>query len=122
MLEVLRQGGLGQGGLNFDCKVRRESTELDDMFIAHISAMDAFALGLKKAAKIIEDGVLSKLLAARYSTFDSGIGALVEQGKASFEELAEYVHKRQADGLHTNSTSSGKQERFEQLLNHYLYQ
>ena len=65
MLYVLKQGGLGSGGLNFDAKNRRESSDLEDFFIAHIGGMDAYARGLKAAAKIIEDGVLDGMVKER---------------------------------------------------------
>jgi xylose isomerase len=78
MIIVLEQGGIQPGGLNFDAKVRRESTDLDDLFIAHIGAMDTFARGLRAAAKIKADGTWDKWLSARYASFDSGIGAKIE--------------------------------------------
>jgi len=117
MLEVLKLGGLTHGGLNFDCKVRRESTELEDLFIAHIGAMDAFAAGLRKAAAIVQEKVLSDLISQRYSTYDSGIGADIESGKAGFEELEKYVTESNSA---EPQQQSGKQERYEQLFNHYL--
>lgn len=88
---VVRQGGLAPGGLNFDCKVRRESTDVEDMFISHIGraqkycesrvlgAMDTFARGLRIAEKIIKDGVFDNLIKERYASFDSGLGKQVKQ-------------------------------------------
>tara|TARA_B110000971_G_C19852121_1_gene427639 strand:+ start:407 stop:754 length:348 start_codon:yes stop_codon:yes gene_type:complete len=114
MLILLRQGGLDPGGLNFDCKVRRESTNLDDMFIAHIGAMDTFARGLKAAAAIIADKVMDGMVAERYSTFDSGIGAKVEEGKSSFAELEEFALKSGEP-----EKKSGQQELYEMTLNYY---
>lgn len=78
MLIAIEQGGFQPGGLNFDCKVRRESTDLEDMFIGHIGAMDTFARGLKGASKLKTDGHMDKWLKERYSSFDSGIGAKIE--------------------------------------------
>ena len=83
-LIMIEQGGLAPGGLNFDAKVRRESTDLEDMFIAHIGAMDSYARGLKAAAKLKADGIYDKWRAERYASFDSGIGAKIETGKTSF--------------------------------------
>ena len=115
MLVVLRQGGIAPGGLNFDAKVRRESIDVEDLFIAHIAGMDAFARGLKVAAKIIEDGELGRLVAKRYATYDEGIGHQIEQGTTSFEELEQYA-LRQAPP----APVSGKQELYEMVLNTYL--
>ena len=112
---ILAQGGLGSGGLNFDAKLRRGSTELEDLFIAHIGGMDAFAYGLKVAARLQEDGVLRDFLSNRYSSYDDGIGAKIEAGRTSFAELEEYVleHGEPAQ-------KSGQQEKLENILNQYL--
>jgi xylose isomerase len=115
MLEVLKMGGLTTGGLNFDAKCRRESFEPVDLFHAHIGGMDAFARGLKIAHAIIEDGRLDNLLAQRYSTFDTGIGALVEQGKVGFEELEAHTLKHGEPLL-----ASGRQEMLENLINDFI--
>src|SRR5215207_6668578 len=87
MLVVLGQGGLAPGGLNFDAKVRRESFEPVDLFHAHIGGMDAFARGLKIAAKIRADGLLREFVTDRYSSWDAGIGQQIEAGKVTFEDL-----------------------------------
>ncbi|PKA62259.1 Xylose isomerase [Apostasia shenzhenica] len=87
MLSVIRNGGLAPGGFNFDAKLRRESTDVEDIFLAHISGMDTLARGLRNAAKIIEDGSLAELVRKRYQSFDSEIGAQIEAGKADFETL-----------------------------------
>src|SRR6185369_6536279 len=84
MLILLKYGGFTTGGLNFDAKVRRESFEPSDLFHAHIGGMDAFARGLKIAAAIRSDGRIDKMLQERYISYDSGIGADIEAGKASF--------------------------------------
>jgi len=112
---ILRQGGLQPGGLNFDCKVRRESTDLKDMFISHIGAMDTFARGLKCAAKIIDDDVINKQIEERYSSYKSGIGAKIASGSTSLEELEEYIFKN-GEPAHT----SGQQEHYENMLNYYV--
>jgi xylose isomerase len=116
MLVILGQGGLAPGGVNFDAKVRRESFEPVDLFHAHIGGMDAFALGLKIAAKIRKDGVLRDFVKQRYASWDTGIGQQVEQGKANFEELEKYMlGKGDAD-----KNVSGRQEMLENIINRYL--
>jgi xylose isomerase len=116
MLVILGQGGLTPGGVNFDAKVRRESFEPVDLFHAHIGGMDAFALGLKIAAKMRKDGVLRDFVKQRYASWDTGVGQQVEQGKASFEDLEEYMlGKGDAD-----KNASGRQEMLENIINRYL--
>lgn len=115
MLVILGQGGLTPGGLNFDAKLRRESTDLDDMFIGHIAAMDTFAHGLKVAAKMIEDGFPADFIKDRYASYDSGIGADIEAGTVGFEELEAYTL---AHG--EPEARSGKQEMLEGMLNQYI--
>ena len=115
MTEVLKMGGFTKGGLNFDAKRRRESHEPEDLFHAHIGGMDAFARGLKVAAKMKEDGKFSDFIAARYESFDSGMGAEIEGGKASLDSLDAYALQIEPPKL-----SSGRQERLENLLNDYL--
>ena len=115
MLEVLKMGGFTKGGLNFDSKVRRNSFEPEDMFIAHIAGMDTFAKGLKTAAKIIEDGKLDKFVAERYSSYTTGIGKDIVEGKVGFKELEQYCL-----GLDKVTIGSGKQEWLEALLNSYI--
>jgi xylose isomerase len=95
--------------------VRRESFEPVDLFHAHIGGMDAFARGLKIANAIIEDGRLDKFIAQRYSTFDSGIGAKVESGSTSFEELEAHALKSGEPLL-----ASGRQEMLENLINEFI--
>jgi xylose isomerase len=108
-------GGFTTGGLNFDAKRRRESHEPEDLFHAHIGGMDAFARGLKVAAKIIEDGKFDDFVKTRYESFDSGIGGQVEAGSTSLEDLDSY-----AVGITPPQLTSGRQERLENLLNDYL--
>ncbi|MBI3191082.1 MAG: xylose isomerase, partial [Pedosphaera parvula] len=94
MLTILKMGGFTTGGTNFDAKVRRESFEPIDLFYAHIAGMDAFARGLKIAAAIRKDGRLAEFVKQRYSSWDSGIGAKIEAGQASFKELETYMLKK----------------------------
>ena len=115
MLVVLKQGGFGSGGLNFDAKIRRESIDVEDLFVAHISGMDAFAKGLKTAVSIVEEGVLDGWLKERYSTFDSGIGSEIESGSVGFKELEKFVFENGEP-----PRASGRQEKFESLLSSYL--
>jgi len=115
MLEIIRSGGFTTGGLNFDAKCRRESYETVDLFHAHIGGMDAFARGLKIANAIIEDGRLDEFVKARYSTYDSGLGAKIESGSISLEELEAHVL---ANG--EPEIGSGRQEMLENLVNEYV--
>lgn len=113
---VLLKYGLAPGGVNFDAKVRRESFEPIDLFHAHIGGMDAFARGLKIAAAIRADGELDKFVAARYSSWDSGIGAEIEAGKHNLKTLEAYMLK-QGEAA---PNQSGRQEMLENLINRYL--
>jgi xylose isomerase len=116
MLAILATGGLATGGVNFDAKVRRESFEPIDLFHAHIGGMDAFALGLKLAAKIRADGVLADFVKQRYSSWDGGIGADIENGKVGFAELEKYMLAK-GDAA---KNASGRQEMLENIINRYL--
>ena len=109
MYAVIEQGGLAPGVLNFDAKVRRESTDVEDMFIAHAAGMDTFARGLRAAAAIKADGTLDKWVKERYASFDTGLGAKVEAGKSSFADCEKFVlDKGEA------KRTSGQQEKYEQ--------
>jgi len=88
---ILKQGGLGSGGLNFDAKPRRGSVDLIDLFYAHIGAMDTFARGLEVADAIIRDKVLDDFIDERYVSYKSGIGSKIMSGQTSLEELEQYV-------------------------------
>jgi xylose isomerase len=116
MLVILGQGGLAPGGVNFDAKVRRESFEPVDLFHAHIGGMDAFAAGLKIAAKIRADGVLKDFVKQRYSSWDSGIGQQIESGSAKFEDLEKYM----LDKGDAAKNVSGRQEMLENIFNRYI--
>ncbi|MED3623289.1 xylose isomerase [Bacillus thermocopriae] len=114
MYEILQNGGLGKGGLNFDAKVRRTSFEPEDLFYAHIAGMDAFARGLKVAHKLIEDHVIEDAIAKRYSSFTEGIGLDIVQGKANFHTLEAYALNNEIKNV------SGKTEYLKAILNQYL--
>lgn len=115
MYEILKNGGLGRGGLNFDAKVRRGSFSPEDLFEAHIAGMDSFAVGLKTAKKLLEDRVLEDIVAERYSSFSSGIGKEIVEGKVGLKELEQ--HALQLGEL---KQSSGKLERIKATINQYL--
>jgi len=116
MLSVLKYGGFKTGGVNFDAKVRRESFEPIDLFYAHIGGMDAFARGLKIAAAIRKDGRLSDFVTQRYASWDTGIGAKIESGKAMFKDLEAYMLKKGE----ANPSTSGRQEFLENLINEFI--
>ena len=111
MLQIIRNGGLGNGGTNFDAKMRRNSTDPEDVFIAHISGMDAMARALENAAAIIEDGTLCNMVKERYASFDAGKGKEFEEGKLSLEDVYEYGKKVDEPKL-----TSGKQELYETIV------
>ena len=114
MMQIIRNGGFKDGGTNFDAKLRRSSTDPEDIFIAHISAMDAMAHALLNAAAVIEESPLCEMVAKRYASFDSGLGKKFEEGKATLEELYEYAKKNG-----NPVAASGKQELYETILNLY---
>ncbi|HNQ73596.1 MAG TPA: xylose isomerase [Verrucomicrobiota bacterium] len=116
MLSVLKYGGFKTGGVNFDAKVRRESFEPVDLFHAHIGGMDAFARGLKIAVAIRQDGRLEKFVRQRYASWDSGIGAKIEKGRAGFQELEAYMLEK-GD---ITPNASGRQEYLENLINEFI--
>ncbi|MCG9972869.1 xylose isomerase [Christiangramia crocea] len=111
MLVFLESGGLKGGGINFDAKVRRNSTDLEDKFVAHISGMDIFARGLICAHEILENSDYKKLRKKRYSSFDDGDGAKFEKGELSLESLSKIARKNGEP-----QQISGKQEVFEQII------
>jgi len=112
---IVDQGGIAPGGLNFDCKVRRESTDDVDLFIGHIGAMDCFAKGLRNAAKIREEAVLPGMVKERYSSYDEGFGKKIEDGTMSLEECEAFVIENGEP-----KQISGKQELYEMVLNRYM--
>ena len=114
MMQIIRNGGLGNGGTNFDAKTRRNSTDLEDIFIAHIAGMDAMARALLSAAEILEKSPYKKMLADRYASFDGGKGKEFEEGKLTLEDVVAYA-KTQPEPAQT----SGKQELYEAIVNMY---
>ncbi|MFN8239941.1 MAG: xylose isomerase [Bacteroidales bacterium] len=115
MMVILQAGGFKTGGINFDAKIRRNSTDPEDLFIAHISGMDTFARALVIAEKILRETDYLKLKKARYSSFDKGKGKEFEAGKLTLENLRTIA---KASG--EPETRSGKQEMLEQLINMYI--
>ena len=116
MYEVLKSDGL-TGGFNFDAKNRRPSYTKEDMFHAFILGMDSFALGLIKAAAIIEDGRIDEFIAQRYASYRSGVGARIRSGEVTLAELAAYAEKLKAPAL----PGSGRQEYLESIVNGILF-
>ena len=117
MISILRAGGLGSGGLNFDAKLRRPSIDLEDLFHAHIGGMDAYALAFKLARKILTEKKFENLLAERYASYDAGFGRDIETGKASFSVLENLVLTQ----LGEPTPHSGRQEYLDNLLFSYLH-
>ncbi len=117
MLEVLRAGGFTKGGLNFDAKTRRGSNTPEDIFHAYIAGMDAFALGLRIAQRLLEDGRLDEFVAQRYASWNSGIGADIMAGRASMEQLEQYA--LELGEVSTNQ--SGRQEYLENIVNQIMF-
>jgi len=115
MLVVLQGGGMQGGGTNFDAKIRRNSTDNDDLFIAHVAAMDIMARALEAAAAILEQSPYKKMVADRYASYDSGKGKEFEEGKLSFEDVYAYA---KANG--EPKQISGKQELYEAIVNMYI--
>ena len=117
MYEVLKAGGMKNGGFNFDSKNRRASYTMEDMFYAYILGMDTFALGLIKAAEIIEDGRIDNFIEERYSSFKEGIGAKIIANETSLEELSDYAINMGKPEL----PGSGRQEYLEGVVNSVLF-
>ena len=115
MLVVLADGGLRSGGLNFDAKVRRESVDLEDIFIGHIGGMDSFARGLEVAHRILQNAALPDRKEARYNSFNQGAGKRFENGDISLTELRDLAI---ANG--EPNVQSGKQEWYENMVNQFL--
>ncbi len=116
MYEVLKAGGFTNGGLNFDAKLRRGSFEHTDLFYGYILGMDSFALGLRLADKLISDGRLDAFVAARYASYQSGIGAKIVSGSTNLQELEQY-----ALSLGDLKNESGRQEYLESIVNSILF-
>jgi xylose isomerase len=115
MLEIIQAGGFTHGGINFDAKTRRNSTDLEDIFIAHIGGMDVFARALLIADKILTESEYLTMKAKRYASFDAGNGAAFEKGGLSLEDMCKI-----AQTVGEPAQLSGKQEYLEQLINLYI--
>ena len=117
MYEILKAGGFTNGGLNFDAKTRRASNTPEDIFLSYIAGMDAFALGLRMADRLIKDGTIDKFVADRYASYQSGIGKRIVDGTVTMAELEQYALSM---GDVTTNTS-GRQEYLENHLNAILF-
>lgn len=117
MYEVIKAGGMKNGGLNFDAKNRRPSNTLEDIVQGYILGMDTFALGLLKAAELIEDGRLEEFIKEKYASFDSEIGKKIRNNKATLEELSDRACELKAP----KQPASGKQEWLETVVNSVLF-
>ena len=114
MMQIIRNGGLGNGGTNFDAKTRRNSTDLEDIFIAHIAAMDAMARALESAAALLEESPICQMVKERYASFDEGLGKKFENGELTLEDVYAYGKE-----VNEPKQTSGKQELYEAILNMY---
>lgn len=118
MYEVLKAGGLGEGGFNFDSKNRRPSNTYQDMFLGYIAGMDSFALGLQNAAKLIADGRIHEFAQTRYKSYEHGIGEKIRSGAASLEELSDYALSLPEIPI----PAPGRQEMLEAIVNNVMFQ
>ena len=118
MYEVIKAGGFTNGGLNFDAKTRRGSYTPEDIVYSYIAGMDAFALGLRIAMTMIEDGRIDSFVADRYASWKTGIGADIIAGNADLESLEKYVLEK---GDVIDSVTSGRQEYLENILNSIMF-
>ncbi len=116
MIEVLKNGGIAPGGLNFDAKLRRSSFELDDLFLGYIVGMDTFAKGLLIANKLITEGTLEEFVAKRYSSYNTGIGQKIVEGTVGFDDLTEYALNNK-----NLKNESAKQEWLESVVNDAIF-
>ena len=115
MLVILESGGFKGGGINFDAKTRRNSTDLEDIFYAHIGGMDIYARALLIANDILENSEYKNMRNARYSSFNSKVGQSFETGQLTLEDLSKIAQNNGEPGLR-----SGRQELFENLINQYI--
>ena len=115
MLIILEAGGFAGGGINFDAKTRRNSTDLEDIFLAHIGSMDAFARAMVIADDILQNSAYKKMKKDRYASFDQGLGKDFEEGKLTLENLREFAIKNGEP-----KQMSGKQEMLENIINNYI--
>nr|PRI34639.1 Xylose isomerase [Haemophilus influenzae] len=117
MYEILKHGGFTTGGFNFDAKIRRQSIDPYDLFYAHIGAIDVLALSLKRAAKMLQEETLQKIVNERYAGWNSELGQHILQGKTSLETLAQLVQQKDL----APKPVSGQQEYLENLVNQVIY-
>ncbi|GIM27703.1 xylose isomerase [Clostridium polyendosporum] len=117
MYEILKNGGIAPGGLNFDSKVRRASFEAEDLFLAYIAGMDTFAKGLTVAYNLLQNGDLEKFMEERYSSFNEGIGKEIVEGKVGLKELEKHAL---SNNIIVNK--SGRQELLESIVNQYIFE
>lgn len=117
MYQIIKAGGFTTGGLNFDAKTRRGSNTAEDIMLAHIAAMDAYALGLKNAYKLIEDGRIDQFVKERYASYESGVGAAIVNGTATLESLWQYALSLEGEVR----PASGRQEYLESVLNSVIF-
>lgn len=115
MYEILENGGIAPGGINFDAKLRRTSFEMDDLILGHIAGMDTYARGLRGAAKLKEDKFFEKLISDRYASYKDGIGAKIVAGEETLESLTDYAMNHQE-----NTNKSNHLEYVKSRLNDYL--
>lgn len=113
-IQIIRNGGFGNGGINFDAKTRRNSTDLEDIFIAHIAGMDVMARALENAARLLNESPYLQMLKERYASFDNGKGKEFEEGRLSLEDLVSYAKQKGEP-----EQISGKQELYEAIVNIY---
>ncbi len=117
MYEILKGGGFTTGGFNFDSKVRRQSSDLEDLFLGHIGAMDVLALSLKRAAAMVENDVLGQNKAQRYAGWDGEFGRAVLAGQKSLDDVAQYALQHNLAPQHV----SGRQEHLENVVNRFVH-
>jgi xylose isomerase len=115
MLPIVEAGGFTSGGINFDAKTRRNSTDMEDIFIAHITGMDVFARAFEISLEMLEKSAFKKMKADRYASFDSGEGAKFEKGELNLEQLSDLAKANGEPGQ-----ISGKQELYESIINQYI--
>jgi len=115
MIVIIQAGGFSSGGINFDAKTRRNSTDPEDIFIAHIAGMDVFARAFEITHKLLENSPLVEMLKQRYSSFDSGNGARFEKGELTLEDLRDLAATNGEPDM-----ISGKQELYESIINQYI--
>jgi xylose isomerase len=115
MMIILKGDGMQGGGTNFDAKIRRNSTDIDDLVIAHVAAMDIMARAFETAADLLENSPYEKMVSDRYASYDAGKGKEFEEGKLSFEDVYAYAKAKGEP-----KQISGKQELYEAIVNMYI--